>query len=395
MNGPAGILDGVRVLDFSRYIAGPYCAALLAYLGADVIRIEKPGGSEDRFVGPVSPTTSAVFLQTGVNKRSITLDVKHAQSQEVLRRLIATADVVIANMPPPALQRAGLDYESLCAIKPDIILTTQTGFGHQGPWSTRGGFDGVGQVMSGSAFMSGTPGKPARSATPFADFGTASLGALGTVAALYQRRDTGKGQHVQASLLGTALTFFNPALIEQAVLNVNRVPCGNRGQTSAPTDIFETQDGHVLTHVVSNGLFKRFATQLGKTQWLDDPGYADDTVRGERRNEICEQVAAWCAERTTEQVLDELAAAGVPAAPVLDLDQAPAHPQTVAMGFLGDPGYPDVAAETPVARFPLDMSGYEPPQQRAPTIGEHTDAVLKEIGFTEAEITDLRAGKAL
>ncbi|MEX2481263.1 MAG: CoA transferase [Gammaproteobacteria bacterium] len=388
-------LAGIRVLDFSRYIAGPYCAALLGYLGADVIRIEKPGGSEDRFVGPVSASASAVYLETGCNKRGMTLDIKHAEARAIVRRLVAGADVVIANMPPGALVRAGLDYETLCAIKPDIVLTTQTGFGHVGPWRDRGGFDGIGQVMSGSAFLSGTPDAPARSATPFADFGTAALGAFATLGALYQRRDTGRGQHVQASLLGTALTFFNPALIEQAVLGVNRVPSGNRGQTSAPTDIFRTRDGHVLTHVVGNGLFRRLAGVIGEADWLTNPDYASDQSRGEQRDAICARVAQWCAERSTDDVLDTLAAAGVPAGPVLDLDAALAHPQAAAMNLLTALGYPDIDGAAPVARFPLDMSAHTPPQQRAPTIGEHTEEILRELGFDAPAITALREAGAV
>lgn len=386
-----GMLSGVRVLDFARYIAGPYCAALLGYLGADVIRIEKPGGSEDRFVGPVSPSASAVFLETGCNKRGITLDLKHPDAREVVRRLVADADVVIANMPPGALARAGLDYESLCAIKPDIILTTQTGFGHAGPWRDRGGFDGIGQAMSGSAFFSGQPGQPARSATPFADFGTAALGAFGTLAALYERRASGRGQHVQAALLGTSLAFFNAALIEQAVLDLNRVPSGNRGQTSAPTDIFATRDGHVLTHVVGNGLFKRLARVVGEPGWADDPAYASDQLRGEARDAICGRVAAWCAERSTDEVLDALAEAGVPAGPVLDFDAAVSHPQTQAMGFLQPLAYPDLDGAPPVARMPLDFSAFQPLQRRAPTVGEHTDEVLAELGYDAAAIAELHA----
>ena len=384
------ILKGIKVLDFSRYIAGPYCAALLGYLGADVIRVEKPGGSEDRFAGAVGDDASSVFLETGCNKRSITLDLKHPDAADIKTRLIKHADIVIANMPPAALVRAGLDYPSLTAIKPDIILTTQTCFGHEGPWRNRGGFDGIAQVMSGSAFMSGQAGEPARSATPFADFGTASLGAFATLAALYQRQATGEGQHVQMSLLATALTFFNPALIEQAVLGVNRVPSGNRGQTSAPTDIFPTTDGHVLTHVVGNGLFKRLAGAVGHPEWVSNPKYSSDATRGDHRDEICAVISAWCAGQTTDEVLDTMAEAGVPAGPVLDLDDAMNHPQTEAMGYLNQLPYPGLDNAPPVTRPPFDMSGFTPPQQRAPTIGEHTDDILRELNINDEAIRALR-----
>lgn len=385
------ILHGVRVLDFSRYIAGPYCAALLGHLGADVVRIERPEGGEDRYVGPVSPTASAVFLKTGCNKRGMTLELKHPRAREVISRLVAGADVVIANMPPAALAAAGLDYASLCAVKPDIILTTQTAFGHEGPWRDRGGFDGLGQVMSGSAFLSGTPGEPARSATPFVDFTTAALGAFGTLAALYEKRTSGRGQHVQAALLGSALAAFNAPLIEQAVLGIDRVPSGNRGQTSAPTDIFRTRDGHVTTHVVGNGLFRRLCGVIAASEWLDDPAYGSDALRGERRDEICGRVAAWCAVRSSDEVIAAMAAAGVPSGPVLDLDQAMAHEQTRAMGYLGEVHYPDLPHPAPVARMPLNLSAVDAPQRRPPLIGEHTDEVLAETGYTATDIARLHA----
>lgn len=387
----ANVLTGVRVLDFSRYIAGPYCAALLGFLGADVIRIEKPGGGEDRFVGPVSATASAIFMETGVNKRSMTLDLKHPDAAQVVAQLVRGADVVIANMPPKVLKRMGLDYDTLRAIKPDIILTTQTAFGHRGPWADRGGFDGLGQVMSGSAFMSGTPGQPARSATPFVDYSTAVLGAFGTLAALYHRRNCGEGQHVQASLLGSGVAAFSPLLIEQALLGLNRQPTGTRGQTSGPTDIFKTRDGHVITQVLGSGLFANVARALGTEHWLSNPAYATDELRGEHRDELCEVVAAWCATRSSEEIIDIMATAGVPCGPVLDMEGAMAHPQICAMEFLGAVEFPEFDKPAPVPRLPLDFSTIAPPQVRPPLVGEHTDAVLAEFGYDAASIAGLHA----
>ena len=180
----AGVLTGVRVLDFGRYIAGPYCATLLAEFGAEVIRVEKRDGSEDRFVAPVGEGgEGALFLQINRNKKCITLDPMKDEGQEVMRRLIATADVVVANLPPQTLRAMKLDYESLKAIRPDIILTTATAFG-PGPWSDRVGFDGVGQVMSGAVYMTGAGDPPYRAAVNWVDFGTALHCAFGTLAAL-------------------------------------------------------------------------------------------------------------------------------------------------------------------------------------------------------------------
>ena len=260
-----GVLEGVRVLDFGRYIAGPYCATLLAEFGAEVIRVEKRDGSEDRFVAPVGEGgEGALFLQVNRNKKCITLDPMKPEGQEVMRRLVATADVVVANLPPQTLRAMKLDYDSLKAIKPDIILTTATAFGGPGPWSDRVGFDGVGQVMSGAVYMTGKGDPPYRAAVNWVDFGTALHCAFGTLAALIERGKSGRGQIVEGALLATALTFTNATLIEQAVISANRVPTGNLGQTAAPADIYRTKDGWVLCQVTGHPLFIRWARLMGE-----------------------------------------------------------------------------------------------------------------------------------
>ena len=277
-----GVLTGIRVLDFGRYVAGPYCATLLGYLGAEVIRIEKPDGGEDRYIAPVSASgEGGVFFQTACNKKSLTLDPAAPRGREIVARLVATADVVVANLPPATLAALGLDYQSLRRIKPDIILASQTAFGDHGPYAELGGFDGVGQAMSGAMYITGTPGAPVKAAAPYVDFSTAVLSALGTLAALMHRERTGEGQEVATSLLGTALSVFASHLIEQGVTHRDRIGTGNRVQTSAPSDVFPTRDGHVLIHVVGNPLFRRWARLVGEERrWIDDPAYANDALRG-------------------------------------------------------------------------------------------------------------------
>jgi crotonobetainyl-CoA:carnitine CoA-transferase CaiB-like acyl-CoA transferase len=389
------VLAGIRVLDFGRYVAGPYCATLLGYLGAEVIRIEKRGGSEDRYIAPVIESTGegGVFLQTSCNKKSLTLDPARPEGREVVRRLVRTADVVVANLPPAALKSLGLEYETLQAIRPDIILTTQTAFGDRGPYRDRGGFDGVGQAMSGAMYITGVPDQPAKAAAPYVDFSTAVLSAFGTLAALMNRTATGEGQEVKATLLGTALAVFGSHLVEQSVTGINRVGTGNRVQTSAPSDVFATRDGHVLTHVVGNGLFKRWARLMGEVeQWLEDPRFADDQSRGDHSEPILERTRRWCAERTTQQALDELDRAGLPAGPVYSPQQALDDPQVQAMQWLATiadyPGLPRPARvpDLPVAltRSPGGI------RTRPPLVGEHTNELLQSIGYNLAEIEGLR-----
>ncbi|MGH7345125.1 MAG: CoA transferase, partial [Candidatus Rokuibacteriota bacterium] len=179
-----GVLTGVRVLDFGRYIAGPYCAALLGDLGADVIRIERAGGGEDRWVAPVAEDgIGAMYVVMNRNKRAMTLDPACPEGREIVKKLVATADVVVANLPPEVLRSLALDLESLRQVKADIILTTVTAYGAGGPWSAKHGFDGIGQVMCGSSYLTGTPEQPLRAAVAWVDCGTASLAAFGTLAA--------------------------------------------------------------------------------------------------------------------------------------------------------------------------------------------------------------------
>ncbi|MEM7504965.1 MAG: CoA transferase, partial [Pseudomonadota bacterium] len=349
------MLKNVRVLDMGRYVAGPYCATLLGYLGADVVRVERPGGGEDRFIAPLHDDDGgSVLMQTGCNKRSLSLNLRHADSREILDRLARRADVIVANLPSKFLESIGFGYERLSTLNPGVVLVTQTAFGADGPWSDRGGFDGVGQAMSGAAFMTGTRDKPAKAAAPYVDYCTAALSAVGALAALIEREQSGKGQHVESSLLGTALAVFNSHLIEQSGLGLNREPTGNRVQTSAPSDVFATQDGHVLMHVVGAGLFRKLAVLIEASDWLTDPQLATDQARGDRRDELCERVSAWCKGRTTEGVLDACAQAGVPAGPVLSLAETLAHPQTQALNLLKQVGYPGRDFGVSVADLPIE-----------------------------------------
>src|SRR5213596_1406613 len=298
------VLDGIRVLDFGRYIAGPYCAALLADLGADVIRIERIGGGEDRWVAPINEDgIGALYVTMNRNKRGMTLDPSSPEGREIVKKLVATADVVVANLPPEVLRSLSLDLESLRRVKPDIILTTVTAFGAGGPWSHKHGFDGIGQVMSGAAYMTGTPEQPYRASVAWVDCGTASLAAFGTLAALMERGKSGRGQKVEGALLRTAVAFNNPTLVEQQVAKVDRVATVNRGQTSAPNDIFRARDGWIVTMAIGEPMFRRWAKLMGEDHWLNDPRFKDDLARGDHGEMISKRMSEWTAERTTAEAL--------------------------------------------------------------------------------------------
>jgi len=392
-----GVLDGIRVLDFGRYIAGPFCAALLADLGADVIRVEKVRGSEDRFLVPLNEEgDGALFMQVNRNKRGLTLNPMKPAGQEVVRRLAATADVVVANLPDSALVAMGLDYASLAAVKPDIILTSVSAFGAGGPYSEKVGFDGIGQAMSGAMYLSGQPDQPTKSYVPWVDFTTALSATVGTLAAVMARQQTGRGQEVKGSLLASALTIANAALIEQAVTVPDRVATLNRSQVSAPSDTHRTRDGWILVQTIGQPLFERWTTLMGEPQWLEDPRFIDDMARGDHGEVISERMAAWCAERTTEVALAELEDARIPAGPVYSPQQALDDSHVQAIGFLKALGFPGVPALAPVSDTPFSLSGAETGvRHRAPQLGEHTDEILESLGYRPGDIAELRTARVV
>src|SRR5438876_5671382 len=311
------VLDGIRVLDFGRYIAGPYCAALLADLGADVIRIERIGGGEDRWVAPINEDgIGALYVTMNRNKRGMTLDPSSPEGREIVKKLVATADVVVANLPPEVLRSLALDLESLRHVKPDIILTTVTGFGAGGPLSHKHGFDGIGQAMSGAAYLSGMPDQPIALKLPWVDFGTACLSAFGTLAALIERGKTGQGQRVEGALLRTAIAFANASLIEQALTRVNRTATLNRGFNAAPADIFACTDGWIVATVIGPQMFRRWARMIGEDHWLADPRFADDQSRADHGEAVSARMSQWCAARSCAEALAALEEANIVAGQV-------------------------------------------------------------------------------
>ena len=393
----AGVLDGIRVLDFGRYIAGPFCGMLLGDMGAEVIRIDKLAGSEDRYLVPVADSGEGpLFLALNRNKKSLTLNPMKPQGQKIVKELVKTADIVIANLPQPTLEAMGIDYDSLKSIKPDIILTTVTAYGNGGPYSERVGFDGVAQALAGATYMGGRPGDPMKSFVPFADFGTATMAAFGTLSALIERNKSGKGQLVEAALTRTVMAFNIALLAEEAVKAIDRPSYGNRGYSAGPSDIFKTTDGAVMVQVVGQPLFERWAKLMGEESWLEDPRFATDMDRGENGELLSARMQMWCKDMTTKEVLDALDEARIPCGPVLSAKQVLQDPHIKAMDFLQKMDFPGLKSPIPINTTPVKLS--ETPgtiRQRTAKLGEHTSEILDALGYSLDEISEMRDARVV
>ena len=391
------VLEGVRVLDFGRYIAGPWCAALLGDLGADVIRVERVSGGDDRFQYPVTDKgDGACFLQMNRNKRGFTLNPMKPEGREILRRLVATANVVVVNLPAATREEMGLGYAHLRSIRPDIILTAISAFGEEGPYANRLGFDGIGQAMCGANYLSGFGDTPTKSYASYVDVSTAMFSAFGTLAAIHEHAKTGRGQEVDTNLFTSAVTLFNFNLIEQALSKVDRVRTGNRAQSSCPSDIVRTKDGWIMIQTVGQPLFERWAKLMGEDHWLEDPRFKSDVLRAKNGAVLSERTQQWSSQYTTAEALALLEEARVPAGPVYSPQQVLDDPHVQATKLLTPMEYPGAFGPVPVVVAPARLS--ETPatlRRRPPTLGEHTQAIMEELGFSDGEIEAYRANRVI
>jgi crotonobetainyl-CoA:carnitine CoA-transferase CaiB-like acyl-CoA transferase len=392
------LLSHVRVLDFGRYIAGPYAAMMLADFGADVIRVERREGGEDRTLGPVAENgEGGLFLNLNRNKRGMTLDPGHTRAGEILAPLVRSADIVIANLPQNVLEKIGLDYESLRAVRSDIILVMPSAFGPDGPYRDRVGFDGVAQAMCGAMALTGSPDMPMRSVVSWVDYGTALHAAFGAMAALLHRQQTGQGQAVDVSLLTTSLTFMTPLLMERQLTGIERHGRGNAAFFTAPSDAYRTRDGWILVPTIGGAMFRRWARLVGREDLIDDPRCRDDIARGNNYELVNEAMAAWCERRTRAEALAELEAARVPAGPVNELDDVLADPHVQARGLFQDMPFAGHAERgLPLSSPPARLSASPAAIRRPPPLlGEHTDEILAELGFTASDVAAFRAAGAI
>lgn len=390
------VLRNVRVLDFGKFVAAPSSTWLLSNMGADVLKVEPVGGSPDREPFRISEDLDgAGFLQLHSNKRSICLDTSSPQGREALAKLLAKTDVVVLGAPASTLKRQGLDYETMSKINPRLIYLNVSAFTSQGPRANDIGFDGIGQVMSGSTYMSGFGDVPTRSFCSFIDVTTGIYAAYAIACALLDREKTGKGHSLETSLMTSGYAIMSWLLVEQAATQRNRTRTGNRAQSSGPSDIFRTKDGWIVVQVLGNGMFAKVAQLVGHPEWIDDPRFLTDNDRAENGEALSAGVGEWCARYTNAEALALLRAARLPGAPVNSLQQALDEPQVAALGLMQTINHPG-REQLQLMKAPIVADGqFATLRKRPPLVGEHTAEVLAEVGYDAAQIDALRAAKVI
>lgn len=390
-NGTAMILSGIRVLDFGRYIAGPSCAVMLADLGAEVIRIEKLRGSEDRYVQPVTDgDEGTLFLHLNRNKHGLTLNPLKPEGREIVAKLVASSDVVVVNLPEEGLVQMGLDYPNLVKYKPDIILASISAFGSKGPYASRTGFDAIAQAMSGASMLTGEVGNPTKSYASWVDYVTSSHAAFGVMAALRHRDQTGEGQVVSTNLLHSALTVMHSTTMEEALANVGRQASGNRVQLGGPSDMFNTKDGKIVLSVFGDPLFKRWATLMDEEHWLSDPRFTTDNDRGVNGALLSQRTQRWARQFTTAEALALLEQAKIPAGPVLSAADILTDEYVGVTDTMVLQEYPGLDKPVPMLAPPVTFSKSETPlRMPPPSLGEHTNDILHWLGYSDADIQSM------
>lgn len=386
-------LQGIRVLDFSRVLAGPYCGELLGDMGADVLKIEDADkGDESRAWLPQKNGQSAAYITNNRNKRGLALDLKSPEGVEIVQRLVAQADVLIENFRTGTMESFGLGYEALSSINPRLVYCSVSAFGRIGPRADEGGYEALMQAFSGVMSITGEPdGAPVRAGVSFIDLATGSLCAFGIVSALHLRARTGVGQRVDGSLLGTAVNMLNFQAGGYLLSGEVPRPMGSAHPAIAPYRNFRCADGQwVFVAGANDRLTRRLMRALGLEHLCDDPRFATNGDRVRNRAEIEAIVAQAIANHPRDELMQLLQAQDFPAAPVNSVDQALADPQTRTLDLIWKMRHPD-AGEIDVVGFPLKFSAMQPGVRLpSPRLGEHTDQTLTQLGYSAQQIQALR-----
>ena len=391
----AKALEGIRVLDLGRFLAGPWACVLFANMGAEVIRIEKPGGENDRFLGLTALDDQGLtFHAANTNKKAVTLDMRSEKGKEILRKLVKVSDIVVENFSPGGAEAMGISYDFLKEARPDIIYVSVSGFGRSGPYANRLAFDPVGKAMSGSMSITGFPGTPpTRDGSPWVDFITPTNAAVGALAALYHREKTGEGQMVEVAMVDSAVAVACRVFMDYMVRGIVRTQLGNQSPL-ASQNTYRTKDGWMLIATVQ-AIWKRFCRLIGREDLLDDPRFQTDALRFENRDALDPIIQEWVGDKTNDELGKLFEPARIPYAPVYNGPQVAADPHFRAREMIVELDYPGgklPGKKIAVPGMPIKLSKtpgkVETP---APLIGQHNEEIYCGLlGYSKQELADLQ-----
>ena len=389
-------LDGVRVLDATQFMAGPYCSTILADLGADVIKIEPPSGDSTRQMVGAQGTESPSFNAVNRGKRSVVINLKTAAGQELFKQLAQSSDIVIENYRPGVMQGFGLGYDALSTINPSLIYASISGYGQTGPNRKKGGFDLIAQGVSGIMSVTGEAGRPpVKAGIPLTDLGAALFAATGVLAALHHRTATGVGQYIDTSLVEAGIALSVWEATEYFSGPGTPSPLGSAHRMNAPYQAIRCSDGYITIGANTNRLFERLCGVLGHPEWTDDPAFASNAGRVRNRARLAEMIEGVMSQQPSSHWLSLLDAAEIPCGPINDYAHVFADPQVAARGMVLEIDHP-VLGRVRTLGSPLKLSATPADaSRRAPLLGEHTDDVLLGLGLTRGEIENLRAAGAI
>ena len=393
-----GALSGVRVLDISRYIAGPYCSMLLGDMGADVIKVEKKGRGEDSrsmipFAGKEGEEkVSLYFTQYNKNKRSVTLDFRNPEGIELLKEMISKSDVLVENFRPGTLDKMGLTKEVLEKINPSLITVSISGFGQDGPYRDRAAFDCIGQVMGGLMSVTGEKdGEPLLVGSWIADFATGIYAALGAVSALYKRKETGIGQQIDVSLLESVISLLATAIPNYVETGLKQERRGNRDNVTGPANLFKTKDSMIYMHAGTDPLFAKLAELMGRKELNVDPKFHTANDRMNNIEEIEEIVQDWMSKYSTDELERMLVGVGIPCSPMADVESVINNPQVKHRKAVLYKEYPGVG-KISLPGAVIKMSKNENEEIKLPPkLGQHNFEVYEEVlGLSTQEVNKLK-----
>ena len=399
-------LSGIRILDLTHVLAGPYCSMLFADLGAEVIKIEPPDGEmirdnppqvETGKGGPHERSRSAYFLSLNRNKYGITLNLKHPQAVKILKDMVKVADVVLENYAPGVTKRLGIDYPVLSGVNPRIIMCSISGFGQWGPHSQKTAFDIVAQATSGLMSVTGYPDTPpTKVGTSLGDINAAVHAAFAIMAALWHREKTGEGQYIDVSMQEAMVSIMEGAVVRWTVGREILSPIGSHNTNESPMAAYRCKDGYIIIGTVGNEHWERFCRAVGKPEWMKDPGYATKGLRWAKKWELAKEIEKVTTQYTVKEMEEKLDRERVANSPVLNIQEVVEDPHLKARGYFLEVEHP-VIGRAKISGFPYKLAKTPGEINRpSPLVGEHNELILgKYLGISPGQVSQLKAGGVL